>query len=500
MLFQTLHYAIFLILTVGLYWSAPYKYRLHILGIASLLFYGSWNWKYLPLLLLVSMLAWGLGRFVHRKKVNNWVYGFTIFILFIPLLIFKYWDWMGENIIAISSWLNMPVSISTRKELGIILPVGISFFTFQAISYLVDTRRHGKEENNPWRFFTFIAFFPQLIAGPIVRQHELLPQLRRPLLLAKGDIGEALFRIVKGLVKKLLFADFLYTSLRLEEIFSDPTVARSPELWLAIYAYTIWIYYDFSAYTDIAIGSAKLFGIKLPENFNRPYHTSSVAEFWRKWHITLSNWVRDYIYYPLGGARADTEWKIYRNIIITMVVIGIWHGASWNFVIYGILHGSAVSFNRIQRKFTQRRPGDPFDSKLSWFWRFLLTFHFVVLARILFGTDTLGIAYDYLIGLFQFDSETLKNFQNAFPLYYTPGHDFSNPENTFSILLQSYLPFALLLLGFAWHFTPKDWMESIQKSFLSLPAVAQAAIMVLAAALCWKFNNDTQLSFAYYQF
>ena len=473
MLFQTLHYAIFLILTVGLYWSAPYKYRLHILGLASLLFYGSWNWKYLPLLLLVSMLAWGLGRWVHRKKVSNWVYGFSIFFLFIPLLIFKYWDWVGENIVAVSGWLNMPVSISTRQELGIILPVGISFFTFQAVSYLVDTRRHGKEENNPWRFFTFIAFFPQLIAGPIVRQHELLPQLRKPLLLSKGDTGEALFRIVKGLIKKLLFADILYNTM-LEQVFTAPEDFRGTELWIAIYAYTIWIYYDFSAYTDIAIGSAKLFGIKLPENFNRPYQASSVAEFWRKWHITLSNWVRDYIYYPLGGARADKEWKIYRNIIITMVVIGIWHGASWNFVIYGILHGSAVSFNRIQRKFTNRRPGDPFDSKLSWFWRFLLTFHFVVLARILFGTETLLDAWHYLRGLF--------DFELVFPRFYSP------------------LAFGLLILGYLWHFTPVRWMEAVQRTFLSLPATLQAALMALAVALCWHFNKDATIKFAYYQF
>ena len=473
MLFQTLHYAIFLILTVGLYWSAPYKYRLHILGMASLLFYGSWNWKYLPLLLMVSMLAWGLGRFVHRKKINNWIYGTCIFLLFVPLLIFKYWDWVGENIMLFTSLINLPISIATRKDLGIILPVGISFFTFQAVSYLVDTKRHGKEENNPWRFFTFIAFFPQLIAGPIVRQHELLPQLRKPLLLVKGDIGKALFRIVKGLIKKLLFADILYNTM-LEQVFTAPGDFRGTELWIAIYAYSIWIYYDFSAYTDIAIGSAKLFGIKLPENFNRPYQSSSVAEFWRKWHITLSNWVRDYIYYPLGGARADKEWKIYRNILITMVVIGVWHGASWNFVIYGILHGSAVSFNRLQRKWTKRRPGDPLGSKFSWFWRFLITFHFIVLARILFGTETLLDAWQFLCGLF--------DFEWVFPRFYSP------------------LSFGLLFLGYAWHFSPQRWMDNVQNTFLSLPAIVQAALMGLAVALCWHFNKDATITFAYYQF
>ena len=362
MLFQTLHYAIFLILVVGLYWSVHHKYRLHVLGLASLIFYGSWNIKYLPLLLGISMTAWALGHLVHPKKNSStWLYSGAIFLLFIPLLIFKYWDWVADNIMVLSELFGLPLSLPSRQDYGIILPVGISFFTFQAVSYLVDTKRHGKEETNPWRFFTFIAFFPQLIAGPIVRQHELLPQLRNPLLLAKGDSGEALFRIVKGLLKKLLIADVLYNVL-IVQVFAYPADFRGTELWIALYAYTLWIYYDFSAYTDIAIGSAKLFGITLPENFNRPYKAATVAEFWRRWHLTLSNWVRDYIYYPLGGARTDKEWKSYRNIIITMVVIGIWHGASWNFVIYGMLHGSAVGFNRFQRKRNNRRPGDPLGS------------------------------------------------------------------------------------------------------------------------------------------
>ena len=475
MLFQTLHYVIFLILTIGFYWSVPFRFRLHVLGVSSLIFYASWNMYYVPLLLLVAGMAWVVGKIFHpsKNRGNLW-FGLGIFLLFLPLIFFKYWDWIVENIEMVSQWIHLPITLPHQGDYNIILPVGISFFTFQAVSYAVDIRRNEPEERNPWRFLTFLSFFPQLIAGPIVRQHELLPQLQKPLLLAKNDSSEALFRILKGIVKKMLFADVLYQSI-ISQVFADPSMFIGLELWIALYTYTLWIYYDFSAYTDIAIGSARLFGIHLPENFNRPYTASSVAEFWRKWHLTLSNWVRDYIYYPLGGAKTDTEWKAYRNIILTMMVIGIWHGASWNFVIYGTLHGSAVAFNRWQRKRNHRRPGDPFENKWSWFWRFFITFHFVVLARILFGTKTLADAWLYFTHL--------AEFSIALPRFY------------------SHSVFALLILGYAWHFTPKSWTNNwIREKFISLPAPAQAALTIGCTLLCWKLNQNSTIAFAYYQF
>ena len=485
MLFQTLHYALFLTLVVGLYWSSPHRYRLHILGASSIIFYGSWNVNYVPLLVGVALLSWVLGRqFAHVKTENapssgsptweKWKFGIALSTVFIPLTIFKYWDWVVDTIEALLSLTGMNIHLPRRVDYGIILPVGISFFTFQAASYLVDVKRSGEQEENPWRFITFLAFFPQLVAGPIVRQHELLPQLKQPLLLEKNDLGEALYRITKGLIKKLIFADLLYHSI-IEQCFADPMSYRGVELWIALYAYTIWIYYDFSAYTDIAIGSGRLFGITLPENFNRPYQASSVAEFWRKWHITLSNWVRDYIYFPLGGTRTDKEWKAYRNVILTMVVIGIWHGASWNFVIYGTLHGSAVALNRWQRKQTGRMPGQAFGNFWSWFWRFLLTFHFVVVARILFGTKNLFDAWDYFKGL--------SDLEWVLPRFYSP------------------MAFSVLILGYAWHFTPKKWTDGVIKSqFISLPTPAKAFVVTVSAFLCWQLTQNSPIAFAYYEF
>ena len=317
MLFPTLDYLIFLPLIAGLYWSSPKHWRLIVLGLASLIFYASWNLAYLSILLFVTGIAWWLGKpkLQESPLAKKWL---GTALLFLPLFVFKYWDWIGWNIEQIFSIFSPSFEL---PRTGMLLPVGISFFTFQAVAYVIDCRRSKDHEKNPWRFLTFLAFFPQLVAGPIVRRHELLPQLKELPLLKTGFVDKAIFRIIKGMVKKLLIADVIQMAI-VDPVFSDPSAYTGLEVWIALYAYTLQIYYDFSAYTDIAIGSALLFGIQLPENFRRPYQATSVAEFWRRWHITLSNWVRDYIYYPLGGSRMDSSWKVYRNIILTMVVIG----------------------------------------------------------------------------------------------------------------------------------------------------------------------------------
>ena len=352
MLFPTLDYLIFLLVVVAAYWSAPQRYRLMVLGVASLVFYASWDLTYLPALLLVSGVAWLAGRLFAAGRAQGVGTAALLGILFTPLFIFKYWDWLAWNVEEILGWVGIPLAL---PSVGLVLPVGISFFTFQAVAYTVDARRGGPVEPGLGRLVTFLAFFPQLVAGPIVRAPELLPQLKTLPLLKGGMVGEGLFRITKGMLKKLLIADVIKAAM-VDPVFAEPELYGGLEVLIALYAYTLQIYYDFSAYTDIAIGSALLFGLRLPENFRRPYQATSVAEFWRRWHITLSNWVRDYIYYPMGGSKTDAEWKVYRNILLTLVTIGLWHGASWNFVIYGVLHGTAVGLNRWQRQRTGRRP------------------------------------------------------------------------------------------------------------------------------------------------
>ena len=469
MLFPTLDYLFFLLLVVTVYWGSPPRWRLTVLGVASLVFYASWDLTYLPALLLVSGVAWLAGRLFAAGQARGASGAALLVVLFLPLFVFKYWDWLAWNVEEVSDWLSIPLALPT---VGLALPVGISFFTFQAVAYTVDVYRGGDEEQRPGRLLTFLAFFPQLVAGPIVRAPELLPQLARLPLLRKGMIGEGLFRIVKGMLKKLLIADVIKAAM-VDPVFAEPDLYGGIEVLIALYAYTLQIYYDFSAYTDIAIGSALLFGLRLPENFRRPYQATSVAEFWRRWHITLSNWVRDYIYYPLGGSRADAEWKVYRNILLTLVTIGLWHGASWNFVIYGILHGSAVGFNRWQRKHTGRRPGDPLPSWWAWLWRFLVTFHFVVFCRILFRADDLS-------GVVQI-CERLLGLEMLLPRF-------------------SPLAWGLLVVGYAIHFTPLHWVNNLQRRFVGLHPLIQAVVAILIAAACWQMGTRDQLAFIYYRF
>ena len=474
MLFPTLDYIFFLPLVIILFWMVPWKWRLSVLGLASILFYGSWQLLYLNLLIGVCVAAWVLSFWVHQKSTPKWKMTFSIFVLFIPLLIFKYSKWIIWNINELSDLLGFPLNIPSTN---LALPVGISFFTFQAVAYLVDSHRESEPTKNPWEFFTFLAFFPQLVAGPIVRRKELLPQLKNLQFLKKDNVSEGIFRIVKGMAKKLLIADVLANAI-VDIVFQDITssefaIRPSIELWIALYAYTIQIYYDFSAYTDIAIGSALLFGIRLPENFNRPYKATCVAGFWRRWHITLSNWVRDYIYYPLGGSKTTSDWKVYRNIIVTMIVIGMWHGASWNFVIYGVLHGSAVSINRYRRKKTGRKPSDPVGSAFGWFWRFVLTFHFVVLARILFRTEDLKEAWIFFTQLWDFQV-TIPRFQ---PFY-----------------------LGIFLVGFLVHFTPDSWHKKLRNLFEKAHPAAQAIAALGIATLCWELSSSGPEYFIYYNF
>lgn len=233
--------------------------------------------------------------------------------------------------------------------LQLLLPVGISFYTFQSLSYSIDVYR-GRipVERSFLRFALFVAFFPQLVAGPIVRASEFLPQLNQRPRLTREDVDFAIWRVTKGLLKKVVLGDFVAASFT-DKVFGAPAEFSSLENLLALYAFTLQIYADFSGYSDIAIGVARLLGFRLPENFDRPYQAVDVADFWRRWHITLSTWLRDYIYYPLGGSRCGSG-RNYFNLWLTMFLVGIWHGASWNFVLYAALQASAMVFNRFCRQ------------------------------------------------------------------------------------------------------------------------------------------------------
>ena len=477
MLFHTLDYLIFLPLTAFLYWGLPRAWRMSVLGVASLAFYASWNPAYLPVMILVILTSWLGGEWLSAWRAwagGRWRRAASVALLLLPLGFFKYWGWIATTVEQLGAALGLGLEL---PRVGLALPVGISFFTFQAIAYVIDVGRDADKgrdgaEHDLWRFTTFQTFFPQLVAGPIVRRGELLPQLLSLPALRPHQVGAGVFRIIQGLAKKLLIADLVAQGI-VDPVFNDPDAFTGPERMIALYAYSLQLYCDFSGYTDIAIGSARMFGVELPENFRRPYLATNVAGFWRRWHITLSNWTRDYIYYPLGGAKADAEWKIYRNILITMVVIGIWHGASWNFVVYGALHGGAVCLARVRRKQHGRKPNDPLPTAWGFFWRWMLTFHFVVLARVLFRADDLPQAWELVRGL---------------------------ADPTFVMPRFAPLTWVILLLGYSLHFSPEDWTGRGEAWFKRQHPAVWVAVATLVAAMAMRMSTGDTLSFVYYQF
>lgn len=472
MLFPTVDYLLFLPLVVLLYWLVPQRARLPVLGLASLAFYASWRVAYLPVLFFVIAVAYLGSNWIARVRDAGGSLRLprllVVGTLLLPLLYFKYWDWLSQDFEALLQGWGVPLDL---QEVGLALPIGISFFTFQAIAWVVDVGRGAKAERNLGRFATFIAWFPQLVAGPIVRGDELLPQLRKLPLLARGQVGAGLFRIARGLTKKLLVADVLRVGM-VDPLFADPSKFTGLELLVGLYAYTLQIYCDFSGYTDMAIGSARLFGIELPENFRRPYKAITITDYWRRWHITLSLWVRHYIYFPLGGARRGAA-MVYVNLFITFLVIGVWHGASWNFVVYGAIHATAMC---IQRAFRKRHGRDPAVAPPGWWafaWRFLLTFHFVVVARILFRAEDFGGSWAYVQGLME-------------PGWVMPRF--------------AHLTWVMLVLGFAVHWTPEAWQDRAEAWWKDAPTWALAGLLALVAIGCATLGTGEQLSFIYYDF
>jgi alginate O-acetyltransferase complex protein AlgI len=474
-LFHSPDYLLFLPLVVLLHWLLPPRFRLAWMALASVLFYASWSVRYLPLMVGVILVAWAGGLWLsgaRRGRAGAWLVALPILA---PLLLVKYWDWVAWNLEWVAARLGQPLALP-RADLA--LPVGISFFTFQALAYVLDVARRrpadpDPTERSPLRFFTFIAWFPQLVAGPIVRARELLPALRDLPRLQEGHVGAGLARIGRGVFKKVVLADVVRLGI-VDPVFADPARFTSAELMIGLYAYSLQIYCDFSAYTDMAIGSARLFGIELPENFRRPYLATSVAGFWRRWHITLSDWVRDYVYYPLGGSRAGGgDLRVYANIVLTLLIIALWHKASWNFVVYGLLHGAAVSLNRWQRKRTGRRPEDPLPGAWAWLWRVLLTFHFVVLARVLFRAPDLETAWALVQGLAP-DAWAMPRF--------------------------SLLAWSMLLLGYALHFSPPRWSARAEAWVAGRGPLTWALVAGAIAAACTFLGTGEQLSFIYHQF
>ncbi|MEY2562147.1 MAG: alginate O-acetyltransferase complex protein AlgI [Verrucomicrobiota bacterium] len=359
MLFVEFRFFWFFLAVFCVYWSLrENRARKVWLLLCSYVFYAAWDWRFLFLLMGSSALDYFVGRMLARTQNPATRRRWLILSLSVNLgtiALFKYCNFFISSAAVFLAWLGLPASLHT---LNIIIPVGVSFYTFHSMSYTIDVYR-GKMRAVPsiLDVACFIGFFPQMVAGPIVRAVQFLPQLRSLRKFSEVDIRGALVLFLVGFVKKACIADGVAPSV--DKYFDSPANYTAASAWLAILFYAIQIYCDFSGYTDMAIACARLLGYELTLNFNFPYLARNIADFWHRWHISLSSWLRDYLYIPLGGNRGS-RWFVCRNIMITMLLGGLWHGGAWTFVIWGGLHGMALVVHREwQRRVEGRRPVRP---------------------------------------------------------------------------------------------------------------------------------------------
>src|SRR3989338_8001602 len=386
------------------------------LAFASLFFYAYWNIVYLPILLFSILFNYILSIYITpgfekslKEKARKCVFLFAIIFNLGLLGFFKYSNFFIENI-------NILVG-SHIQTLKILLPLGISFFTFQKIAYLVDCYKGKAHEKNFLRYLLFVTFFPQLIAVPIVHHSEIMPQFaeKEKRTLNFENISKGLFLFFLGLSKKVVIADTFATWAN--SGFNGTSALGFFDAWMTSLSYTFQLYFDFSGYTDMAVGIALLFNIVLPQNFNSPYKALNIQDFWRRWHMTLSRFLRDYIYVPLGGNKLG-EWKTYRNLFLVFLIGGLWHGASWMFVIWGSLHGLAIVVHRLRQKGAIEIP-----RFVAWF----LTFNFINITWVFFRAADMESALRVLKGMF-------LPFEDIFPVLF-------GPKTVIVLLLGSILVF-----------------------------------------------------------
>ena len=483
MLFPTLEFGIFFLIVFTVSWSLRWTpgFRKLALLAASYVFYGWWDWRFTGLLFLSTLIAYLAGLGLERSErpaLRKWIVGLSVAASLTILGFFKYYGFFLTSLARLLDTLGFARDLPFME---VILPVGISFFTFQGISYVVDVYRgHVRAERSLADVMLYISFFPQLVAGPIVRAADFLPQLHESPRLTKEHLGVGTVLVLSGLVKKMIIANYLATGIA-DPVFFDPTAVGAGDLLIGVYAYAVQIYCDFSGYSDIAIGIAALLGYRFLENFNQPYRAASLQDFWRRWHISLSTWLRDYLYIPLGGNRHG-EKATYRNLFLTMFLGGLWHGAAWTFVFWGTAHGLVLGIERYIKAQIHRlappeagprgiigRVGDGAQHIVGVFW----TFHFVCFTWIFFRADSFRTAWNYLLGF----------------------GDWSEP-------LQYATPFltGLVVLAMIFQFTPRNLGRWIAQGIKHLPSPLLAALLGGGIWLIWSVAPAGVAPFIYFQF
>ncbi|MGZ8614074.1 MAG: MBOAT family O-acyltransferase [Actinomycetota bacterium] len=392
MLFPTVDFAVFFALVFLGHWLLNPRllpWKLFMIG-ASYVFYAWWDVRFVWLLAGISLIAQVGALAVSRQPTEGRkrvAMAFGVGVTLLPLMYFKYYGFFSLNLTNGANALGLDAHVPL---LQLVLPVGISFFTFMAISYIVDIYR-GHTQPSSWiDVFLYLSFFPHLVAGPIVRPDELIPQLQVRRDPRHLDVAGSAWLIFGGLFKKVVISSYLATTI-VDPVFGDPSRQSAIDAIFGIVGYAVVIYADFSGYTDIAIGVAKLLGFQFPQNFDRPYSARSLQDFWRRWHITLSRWLRDYLYIPLGGSKRG-ETRTYVNIVATMVLGGLWHGAAWTFVFWGFYHGVGQAIGAWKRTHLLQREDTPM---LVWGQR-LSTFALVCVGWVFFRADSMATAFTLL--------------------------------------------------------------------------------------------------------
>ncbi|NOY59071.1 MAG: MBOAT family protein [Calditrichaeota bacterium] len=391
MLFNSLQFAIFFIVVVSIYFSIPHRYRWILLLIASYYFYMCWNAKYIVLIVFSTLVDYFAGLQMSRTTVKRkrTIYLVMSLVTNLGLLFtFKYFNFFSRSVGEFFQAFSIPIQ---PRLLHVLLPVGISFYTFQTLSYTIDVYR-GKipHEKHLGIFALYVSFFPQLVAGPIERASNLLPQFYKKMTFDDERIAAGLRLMLWGFFKKIVVADRL--ALYVDAVYKNVDFHSGLTLLVATYLFAFQIYCDFSGYSDIAIGAARILGFDLMKNFDRPYFSLTIPEFWRRWHISLSTWFKDYLYIPLGGNRVPVA-RMYVNLAIVFVISGMWHGANWTFIFWGALHGMYIVSSRLSLGFRDRLVERyHINKKLVTFSRMFITFQLVCFAWIYFRADSLAHA------------------------------------------------------------------------------------------------------------
>lgn len=475
MIFPTVEYGLFFILVLGVSW-ALYKqleWQKMFLLLASYFFYGTWNWAFVQLLIYISLFAGLVAQQIQKHDDNprarkQWLI-FGVVVSLSVLAFYKYTTFAIATFLDVWSWFDLQ-SPEIDYE-SVTLPLGISFFVFHAISLLGDVyRRKVVSKVDMGDVLLYVAFFPQLIAGPILRASSFLPQLRARRDPERIRANRALILIILGLFKKVVIANTLATQVS-DHVFAVPTNYAGADILLALYAYSVQIYCDFSGYTDIAIGCAMLLGFRFPKNFNSPYKSASPQEFWRRWHISLSTWLRDYLYIPLGGSKKG-YWLTNLNLLITMVLGGLWHGANWTFVVWGALQGLYLVVHRlwgaIQWPVLQR-----LRKTVVWLWiSRVIFFHALCFTWVFFRCESFDLAFDMLKQLASWGTLTL-----ATPAVVT-----------------------FLLIGLAGQYTPKWFMNAMEMCLARTPAIIRGIILAISIYVVDLFGPTGVAPFIYFQF